>query len=296
MVVPSLVNRAYVLDLLPGRSFLEALAAAGLRPFLLDWDAPGADERRFDLDAYIARSERALAAVRARAGAPVGLIGYCMGGLFTVAMAQRQPDAVGAHAMLAAPWDFAAYDRGWLALLELALPALNAIGEALGALPVDILQALFASLDPFLADRKFRRFAALDPAGTEARLFVALEDWLNDGVPLAERVARETFEGWFLANAPGRGAWRVAGRPVRPQEVAAPTLVVVPEQDYIVPPASAAAVVPLLARGQRLGVAAGHIGMVAGGRAERVLYRPVMEWLRTTLRDGVALSSRKRRP
>src|SRR5215469_2111673 len=37
LVVPSLINRYYVLDLLPERSFLRHLAAEGLRPVVVDW-------------------------------------------------------------------------------------------------------------------------------------------------------------------------------------------------------------------------------------------------------------------
>ena len=38
--MPSLVNRYYVLDLLPERSFLRHLAGHGLRPLVVDWGAP----------------------------------------------------------------------------------------------------------------------------------------------------------------------------------------------------------------------------------------------------------------
>ena len=58
-------------------------------------------------------------------------------------------------------------------------------------MPVSVIQGLFMALDPFLAERKFIRFAELDPAGAAAQSFVALEDWINDGVPLARRVALE---------------------------------------------------------------------------------------------------------
>ena len=40
LVVPSLVNRFYVLDLLPERSFLRHLAGRGLRPLVVDWGRP----------------------------------------------------------------------------------------------------------------------------------------------------------------------------------------------------------------------------------------------------------------
>jgi polyhydroxyalkanoate synthase len=42
LVVPSLINRAYVLDLTAEKSLLRWLAAQGLRPLLVDWGAPPA--------------------------------------------------------------------------------------------------------------------------------------------------------------------------------------------------------------------------------------------------------------
>ena len=45
LIVPSLINRAYILDLAPGRSMLRWLAAQGLRPLLLDWGSAGARSR-----------------------------------------------------------------------------------------------------------------------------------------------------------------------------------------------------------------------------------------------------------
>ena len=113
--------------------------------------------------------------------------------------------------------------------------------DSLGELPVDLLQALFAALDPSLALRKFLAFAALDPDSERARQFVALEDWLNDGVPLAASVARECLGQWYGENATARGAWRLSGRAVLPQRIKLPSLAVIPDQDRIVPPGSALA-------------------------------------------------------
>ncbi|MGZ5784171.1 MAG: alpha/beta hydrolase, partial [Croceibacterium sp.] len=53
LVVPSLINRWEVLDLTAEKSLLRAMAAAGLRPYLVDWGTPDADERKFDLTAYV---------------------------------------------------------------------------------------------------------------------------------------------------------------------------------------------------------------------------------------------------
>ena len=96
LAVPSLINRAYVLDLLPELSLLRHLSRAGLRPLLLDWGRPGPEERGFDLTDYIAgRLEAAAAAAVKATGRKLALLGYCMGGLLAVALAQRRPDPGG---------------------------------------------------------------------------------------------------------------------------------------------------------------------------------------------------------
>lgn len=283
LVVPSLINRCYVLDLLPERSFLGHLAGHGLRPLVVDWGAPGAAERGFDLSDYIAgRLDGALAAAAQTAGEPLAILGYCMGGLLGLALALRRPDRVACLALLATPWDFHAEESGLVRLAALA-GQLQAGAGSRGAVPVEIVQSLFFALDPFLAERKFIRFAGLDPRGAEARGFVALEDWLNDGVPLAAGVARDCARSWYGDNAPARGLWQIAGRPVLPQEWRRPALVVLPNRDRIVPPRSAAALVPELAEASVLRSPLGHVGMMAAARAPGLLWSGIAQWLRARL-------------
>lgn len=280
LVVPSLINRHTILDLSDDRSLMRALAADGFRPFLFDWGVPGAAERGFDLTDYVAgRLERALDAATQASGGPVAAVGYCMGGLLALALAQRRPESVSALALLATPWDFSKIDGAHRRMLAAMRPSVEAALDAFGALPVDALQAMFASLSPFATAAKFRRFAHVDPASDAGRRFVALEDWLNDGVPLAAPVARECLFGWYVDNSTERGQWKIAGRAVKPEEVRQPALAVVPEGDIIVPPASARALVRRLANAETREVPAGHIGMAAGGTAPRVLYKPLAEWL-----------------
>jgi polyhydroxyalkanoate synthase len=280
LVVPSLINRAYILDLTPETSLLRFLAAAGWRPLLVDWGAPGAAERGFGLTDYIAgRLEAALDAARAAGpGRPV-LAGYCMGGLLAAALALRRPQDLAGLVLLATPWDFHAERPEQARMIGAAAAAFEPALTAMGELPVDLIQLLFAAIDPFQVIRKFLDFAGLDPASERARLFVALEDWLNDGVPLAAPVARECLAGWYGENSPARDAWRVAGRAVTPASLAMPALVVIPDRDRIVPPASALALVGRLPHAAVLRPPAGHIGMVVTGAPDR-LRRPLLDWLR----------------
>lgn len=280
LVVPSLINRAYILDLMPERSLLRALANSGLRPLLVDWGEPGEVERGFTLSDYVYRRlQRALDAALARAGHSLVVVGYCMGGLLGVALAcQRRGDLAGL-VCLATPWDFHAERAAQAKLIGASVDSWSPVLGRMGVLPVDAIQALFATIDPLQVVRKFVNFADLDQESPAAQRFVAVEDWLNDGVPLAASVARECLAGWYGDNTPMRGEWQIAGQAVRPEKLDLPSLVVIPDQDRIVPPASALALARLLPQAEELRPAAGHIGMVVGGGAPERLYRPLADWL-----------------
>ena len=289
LAVPSLINRSYVLDLAPGNSLLRFLAQQGLRPLLVDWGAPGDEERKFDLTDYILRLERACeVASEASGGKPVALLGYCMGGLLALALAARRPELVRAQALLATPWAFHAERADHARLLGSLANSFAATFQPMGELPVDLLQALFASLDPMMAVKKFTRFAAADEESPQIRAFVALEDWLNDGVPLALPAALECLRDWYGADRPGRGCWRVGGKAIVPEEIAAPSLVVLPAADRIVPPKSAKALAEALPNVEVLTPPLGHIGMVVGHGAPDAVWKKLAEWVKILKRGSVS--------
>ncbi|BBK39363.1 alpha/beta hydrolase [Allostella sp. ATCC 35155] len=280
LVVPSLVNRAYILDLAAGNSLLRFLAGRGMAVYLVDWGTPGPEERQFDLTAYVAgRLEAALDATLAIERRPVAVLGYCMGGDLALALATRRARDVSRLALLATPWNFHAerpeQARAIGAWARTAEPWLRQWGD----LPVDLLQMLFLSLDPALGLRKFSAFADLDPASDRARAFVALEDWLNDGVPLAAPVAAECLADWYGRNTTAAGAWRIAGRPVEPAQLRLPTLVMAPQHDRIVPHASATALARAIPGARLLSPPLGHIGMIVGGGAPAAVWEPLAHWL-----------------
>jgi polyhydroxyalkanoate synthase len=288
LVVPSLINRAYVLDLLPERSMLRWLAGQGLRPLLLDWGTPGAGEAGFDLAAYgTERLLPALAVARGLAGGPVPVMGYCMGGTLAVGLAARRPEDVSALVTIGAPWDFTSTSGvagGCRAAIRAEGAAhadrlIEGLGAAFGLVPVVFLQTVFALVNPMQAALKFRKLARLDPAGAAARHFVALEDWIADGVPMSAGAARDLLVGWQIRNRTARGEWRFLGGPVDPGDVAAPALVVCGERDTIAPPPLATPLGAALPQARTIHPRTGHVGMVLGSAARAQVWRPVAEFI-----------------
>jgi len=280
LLVPSLINPHYVLDLMPGRSLVEFLKGNGYRPYLVHWYEPGEEELGFGIGDYVMkRLKPFLDHVAGVAGAPVPVLGYCMGGTLTTALAARAGDMVSKLALVAAPWDFDTKKphagKKYAPVMAEALAKLPANMP----LPVDAVQTFFTSVDPTLNDRKFRKFAAMDPSSEAAEFFVALETWVNTGAPLPRRVADEAMVGWYRDNTTGREEWYVDGAPVRLEDVTCPVWIAAPEEDRLVPQESAYSMLKGLPHATVYDPGAGHIGMMVGSKARTGLWEPLLKWL-----------------
>ncbi|MEA3046567.1 MAG: poly[(R)-3-hydroxyalkanoate] polymerase subunit PhaC [Sphingomonadales bacterium] len=268
LFVPSLINPPNVLDM-GDRSLLRWLAGQGRRVLLLDWGWPGPDRRAMSVAGHV---EQILLPLMEKIGEPADLVGYCLGG--TMALAAARPGAARSVATIAAPWYFNGFPNESRVELGKLWAGARATATTLGVLPMEVLQCAFWNLDPARTVAKFEAFAGLE--GAEARTFVMLEDWANDGPPLSEAAAREMFEDLFGDDLTGAARWRVAGATVDPESLTVPLLNIVSTTDRIVPAASA------VRAGERIDLALGHVGMVVGSRAPDMLWQPLAGWLSRT--------------
>ena len=256
LLIPSLINPPRILDLDAETSLAAAVARMGRRSLLLDWGKADARSSR----TIAGHIEELLVPLLRSIGEPVALIGYCLGG--TMAIAAANIVECERVVTLAAPWNFARYpDRSRSALQDMWRHS-QAAAQSLGALPMEVLQAAFWSLDPERTVSKFAEFGRLDPASAEARRFVQLEDWANEGEPLPYPAAKELIEDMFGNDLPGSGQWLVDGRPAT-DELNVPALHLLAENDRIAPPATAPA-------GTSSTIASGHVGMIVGSARERL--------------------------
>ena len=231
LVVPSLINRWHILDLIPGTGFLSRLEDAGLAPYVVDWGDPGDEEASFTMADYVAkRLEPAFDAIAAEHRS-IGIAGYCLGGVLALALTQRKAKAAASVMLVATPFDFAR-GRGMMARLAMTAPfaePLAAQFTAAGSVPADLVGMWLAMVEPGGVQAKFRRFAGMDQASTDARNFVAVEDWSNDGIALSNPAANEIFTRW-----PQTGV----ALEIEPEQIRVPAMVVTASRDRLVPPAS----------------------------------------------------------
>lgn len=255
LLVPSLINPPRILDLDAEVSLASAIARMRRRVILLDWGA-ATDRSNLGIGGHV---EALLLPLLETLGEPAALVGYCLGGTMVIAAANLAPcERV---VTLAAPWHFTRYPQRSRDALADIWQSSKLAAERLGALPMEVLQGAFWSLDPTRTVAKFAEFGKLDPASAKARRFVALEEWANAGEPLPYPAAADLLEGMFGGDLPGTGEWRIGGRAIG-ADLTVPSAHLLAGHDVIAPPQTAP-------EGDRRTIAAGHVGMIVGtARAE----------------------------
>ena len=269
--VPSLINRHYVLDLLPGKSFAEWLVAQGHDVYCIDWGTPGPEDRylTFDdvCDSYLGRALRKTGSPKAH------VLGYCMGGTLAAIHAAVHPERFASLVALAAPVRFA--EAGLLgAWTQSKLFEPRTLVDALGNVPWQLLQSSFLMLRPTLNLAKMVNL--IDRAWDDEFLdgFLAIETWGNDNVSFPGEVWRTWVEELYRKDAFATGDFALSGKKARIQNVDCPLLVVTFEHDTIVPRASAEPLMQLASSRdkQELRLSGGHVGAVVSRGASKKLW------------------------
>ena len=290
LLVPSLINRHYVLDLSSGKSFVEYLVARGHEVYVIDWGTPGPEDRylTFDhvADRYLGRALRQ-SATRSRRGA-AHVLGYCMGGTLAAAhLAAHESAHAASFCALAAPVRFR--DDGLLgAWTRASTFDVDRLVEAFGNIPWQLLQSAFHMLRPTLGLAKATH--VLDRAWNDEFLdgFLALETWGNDNVAFPGECFRTYVEKLYREDALARGTFTLSGRPAPLRQITCPTLTVTFAHDNIVPEASAAALHELIGARDKehLRLPGGHVGAVVSRKAAQGLWPRIAGWWEARDRDG----------
>ena len=284
LLVPSLINRWYVLDLRKGASVVEALVNDGLDVFCLDWGEPNDEDRYLEWDDVVARIHRTVRAVKRAAGVKsIGLLGYCIGGTLCSIATALEPEGIDALVNLAGPIDFT--HAGFLG--HMTNPRWfdpEAIASA-GNMSAPQMQAGFVALRPTSQIAKW--VSLFDKLGQPEKLEAhrALEQWAGDNIAFPAAAYQRYIKNLYQDNELVRGEHFIAGRRVDLGAIRCPVLTVTTTRDAICPPPAA------LALNARVGsedtsevsIPGGHVGGVVGEKARTLLYPRLAEFFRSNV-------------
>jgi poly[(R)-3-hydroxyalkanoate] polymerase subunit PhaC len=283
LVLP-LINRAYILDLRPGASFVEFLLGQGFDVFLIDWGTPGDEDRALDVTTLVTRYlPRAAKAIQRTTGVrQMTVLGYCIGGVLATCFAALHPEVVRNLVLLTAPLDFS--DAGQFGRMT-----------ARDAFPVERLTDTFPIVPgqvPDIGSKLLNPIA--NYVGTYTRLWERLGDptfdvqawqamyrWVNDSVPFAGAAFRQWIVEFYQENRLARDMLEMDGRPVRFSAIRCPVLNIAASRDQIAPRATTSVVTQRVAStdASEILIEGGHVGIVVGRSASQNLWPRVGAWL-----------------
>jgi polyhydroxyalkanoate synthase len=280
--VSSLINRYYVLDLLPELSVIGRMQDRGFDVWVLDWKATGDLGPSLRFSDYIdgAIASAAADAARAHGVEKVHVLGYCMGGTLAAMFAALHPERPKSLTLLGAPIDFHA--SGQLATwTQRDLFDVDLLIDAVGNMPPVLMQSGFKLMNP--ADGFFKLVNLLLDGGDESRVrhLIALEAWLEDNVAFPGGVYREYIRGLYQDNALIRGEFMVGGRAVDLRAITAPVLNVIAQRDHICRPPASKALGGLISSTDQevIEFDTGHIGLSTSRRSHAHLWPRIIDWL-----------------
>lgn len=288
VVVPSMINRAWICDLEPDRSLVGGLAALGHPTYLVDWGTPGPEDAQQGFaEAVLDLLRRALDRACRHAGSPRALlVGYCQGGLLSTMLTALRPERVAGLVALATPVRFSEGGR-FAALCAPGVCRPEALVDADGLVGPEVMSPAFKLLDPM---GNWHKFLALEEASRDPvslRRALARERWLEENVPVPGALAQELVRFGYQEDRLLAGTWQLRGEAVRLEAVRCPVFVAPCGRDFIAPPP---ACVPLADAVGSDDVTlevqdTGHIGVVVGGYGPKRFYPRLDAWFRRVVEE-----------
>lgn len=276
-------NKAYILDLAPGQSLIEFLLGRGYDVYLMDWNAPGDDERDLKIENYVMDFiPDCIRRVQQDSGErDVTLVGYCAGGMLsTIYAAQHDNGPLANLVCFTTPIDFSKMQL----FRTMADPRhfdVDRLVGRLGVVPGDFIAAGFDALRP--ASRAAGQLRLWDNLWNDqfVKGYRMMERWGNETLPLPGGYFRQTVEELLRGNALYKGTLRIGGRGVDLSRITVPLLHIVAQYDHIVPPACAR---PLIERvgskdKEEVVLPGGHVSIAAGANAVKRMWPKLDAWL-----------------
>jgi polyhydroxyalkanoate synthase subunit PhaC len=282
LIVTSLVNQPYILDMVPGQSMVEYLLQQGFDVYMIEWGRVRQEHKNLRLEDHVQdRLPACVAQVLQHSGqAQLSIVGYCVGGLLSALYAALHPAAplknlvcmatpvngdgltslktwMGSHfdeeALLA---DFGNVPADWV---QNALRALRPLGKVSGAM------SLLNNMDnPDVVTSNLR-----------------MGKWEQDNIPFPGGVFRQMVNDFLRRNLLVKGKWHIGGKTANLKNIKMPLLHLLAQDDHITPYASSCDLVKLAGSSDKeeIMVKGGHVGLVAGRGAQTRMWPALNAWL-----------------
>ena len=283
LIVMATTNRGYILDMVPGQSFIEFLLKRGYDVYMMDWTAPKPEEKSLRMEDYVLDFiPDCVRKVQEDSGVEdVTIIGYCFGGVLSLLYGSIHHDGPMKNLIcFTTPIDFSEMklfsnfsDRRYFDVDRLI--------DSTGNMPPELILQSFDMLRP--ASRAAGQIQLWDNIWNDefVKSYRMFDRWANDILPLAGEYFRTTTKDLMWDNKLYNDTMTVGGREARLDRIKVPILHAVAEHDHIVPYDAAKHLIKKVGSTDKEEVMlkGGHVSLVAGPNAVRRLWPKLDTWL-----------------
>ena len=282
LLVPSIINKAYIMDLIPGFSLVEYLLEQGFSTYMIDWGTFEDEDRFIEFDQLFdpLLNKAVDKVLKHNCIDKLSMVGYCMGGTMSVIYAATHNNKIKNLVNLLGPIDFS---EGGM-LTEWVDPKIfnpDLLADAYGNVPSELMQFAFNSMKPVAKISKIVKSFNSEVSPEIEKFFNALEFWASDNIPFPGNAYRKYIKDLYQKNLLISGEFKLNGTKVDPHNITCAVLNLVAQHDHIVPPECGLALNNIISSriNDSFCIKGGHVAAVVGPKGRQILWPKVSEWL-----------------
>ena len=284
LFIYALINRPYILDLMPGMSLIEHLVNSGFDVYMLDWGEFYWEDRNLSYGElvcdYIARAVQKVCMTSGTDD--FSLAGYCMGGTMSTMYASLFPEPLIKNLMLlATPIDFS--DAGiysiWLRAnnydADRVVDTMNLVTKSF----IDFGVKMSKPLNNYWGTYT-RLWKSIDE-NLPIDSWKALNKWVDDNINFPGEAYRQWTKEIYQENKLAKGEFKIKGRTVDLSKITANLLVMAGSKDHLVLPSQSKIITDLVSSTDKEyhEFDIGHGGLVFGKNAKNDAFPLIADWL-----------------
>jgi polyhydroxyalkanoate synthase subunit PhaC len=283
LVVYALINRSYVLDLQPDKSWIRSLLSQGFDVYLIDWKPPTVGDKYVSFDDYVNCyiDDCVEALLKKTRVDKLTLHGYCMGGTMSTMYTALHQEKVRNLAVIAPVIDT---EKDSTVIANLAKNMdVGKMLQVSGNLPSEQMYALYSMLKPFKqgVNKYFNLVQNIDNEQFVGN-FLRLEKWLYDTPPIAGETFRQWISDIYQKNLLVKNELKLNNKLIDLSTIKVPLLNIVADEDHLVSPQCSAPLNDVVSSPDKrlMRFQTGHVGLIASLYSQNNVLPKIGQWLK----------------
>ncbi|MGI0028378.1 MAG: class III poly(R)-hydroxyalkanoic acid synthase subunit PhaC [Nitrososphaera sp.] len=283
LVVYALINKSYVLDLQPDKSWIRSLLSQGFDVYLIDWKTPTSADKYVSFDDYVNSyvDDCVNTVLKKSKVDKLTLHGYCMGGSMSIMYTTLHQEKVRNLAVIAPVVDT---EKDTTVIGSLAKNMdVDKMLSVIGNLPPEQLYSCYAALKPFKqgVNKYFNLVQNVDNEQFVGN-FLRIEKWLYDTPPIAGETFRQWIGDIYQKNLLVKNELKLGDEIIDLTRINVPLLNIVADEDHLVSPQCSAPLNDMVSSVDRrlMRFHTGHVGLIASLYSQNNVLPKVGQWLK----------------